>query len=459
MPKLVNARLSLDAANSHYTIEFRAGRLVGITPQIQKIEHVKTKLLDCPDLSSLSSSGNDAGDESGVLDVAGDLLLPAAIDMHIHSREPGLTHKEDWSTVARGAWAGGVVCVGDMPNTKPPTMTREAVLEKAECARRSGLGFQFWLGVGQSNVAQIAGLLADPDLPLAGLKVFYGQSTGDLMFADLDALEKHLPKSGLAREKVIIFHSEDQCAIDHNAEALRRKHGDLAAESFDFSLHSKVRSSASAHASTKIILDWAHKSGRRVHIAHVSTPEEIEMIAEFKAKGARVTGEVAPHHLLFSIDDYETLGPWIKINPPVRSEAERERLCRLVGQGLVDAFATDHAPHTKEEKSLPLGRCPSGAPALEFFWPLLVQIVGMTGLDWAHAQRMATTAPAHLMGLESRDYGLTAGAKLNLSVARVESHKVSDAKIMSKCGWSPYRELPIKIVGTWQNGDRKFLAD
>jgi dihydroorotase len=431
-------------------VDLQQGRIKSVEKQSQKISQTSMNLLDCLDLHSLP--------DEAIVDVAGDLLLPAAIDMHIHSREPGLTHKEDWSTVALGAWAGGVVCVGDMPNTIPHMMTRDTVIEKATYAERSGVDFRFWLGVGKSNVALLAELLAEESLPLAGLKVFYGQSTGDMMFSDLDALETYLPQSGRAREKVIVFHSEDQCAIDHNAEQLRRKHGDAAAESFDFSLHSKVRSSAAAHASTKVILAWAHKTGRRVHIAHVSTPEEIEMIAEYKIKGASVTGEVAPHHLLFSTDDYESLGPWIKINPPIRTAEERDRLCQLVGEGLVDAFATDHAPHTKEEKSRPLGRCPSGAPALEFFWPLLADICLKTGLSWGRAAEMVTTAPAALMGLEPSWFGLRSGAKVHLTLAKVASQKVSEAKIMSKCGWSPYREVPIKIVGTWHHGNRKFMA-
>jgi len=389
------------------------------------------------------------------VDAEGMTIVPAAIDAHIHAREPGLEHKETWSTVALGAFRGGVICVADMPNTKPPTMTRDAVLQKARCAAASGVDFRFWLGVGKSNVSGIAELLADESLPLAGLKVFYGQSTGDLMFADLDALERHLPQSGAAREKTIVFHSEDQCAIDHNADILRAEIAKNPDSRRDFRLHSRIRSSAAALSSTRIILDWAVRTKRPAHIAHVSTPGEIEMINEAKARGARVTGEVAPHHLLFSIDDYDRLGPWIKINPPVRSRAEVDALRKLVGAGLVDIFATDHAPHTKEEKAKDIEGCPSGAPALEYFYPLLLRIMADTGLAPAKALDMVTTAPAQLLGLHSGPR-IAVGERIDLVAIDRRAAPARHDEVVSKCGWTPYdgMSLPCRVIATWKSGRR-----
>lgn len=391
-----------------------------------------------------------------LVDAGGYTLVPAAIDVHVHSRDPGLTHKEDWQTLARAAWHGGVIAVADMPNTNPPTMTRESVLVKAERARASGIEFSFFLGVGLGNIHQISGLLVDPELPLCGLKVFYGRTTGELLYDDLETLARVLPEHG---GKVVVFHSEDQCMIDYNHQQYARRlhEKDNAA----FAVHSAIRSSEAAHLSTRTILDWARTVYKRpIHIAHVSTALEVELVAEARARGVQVTCEVAPHHLLFSTADYERLGPLVKMNPPLRSLAEVEALNRLVGQGAVDIFATDHAPHLLSEKYSDVAHSPSGVPGVELFYQLLIAVSRRTGLPLAQAVRMATEAPAALLGWRHKGR-LAPGYDADLVLLSDEEHTVQSTDVVSKCGWTPYAgwHLPSDVVATWNVGRQVYCRE
>lgn len=396
----------------------------------------------------------DAAADTGVFDAGGALILPAGIDAHVHSRDPGLTHKETWVTLARGAWRGGVTTVLDMPNTIPATMTREAVIAKAQIAAASGLRFGLQLGVGSSNINHIADLLCDPALPIHALKVFYGKTTGELMYDDLLTLGRSLPDDG---SKMIVFHSEDQCTVDCNHARLKDRLS--SQKKSDFVVHSEIRSSAAAHASTRAILEWAASYRRPVHIAHVSTPLEVELVQEAKARGLPVTCEVCPHHLLFSTEDYARLGGLVKMNPPLRSLAEVEELRRLFGLGLIDVWATDHAPHTWEEKQLDVGRSPSGVPAIEYFYPLLFACSQMTGLALADAVKMASSTPARLFGFP--DLGeLADGYAADFVLMREQPWQVCQEEVVSKCGWTPYDKLtlPLDVHATWSRGVQTFVS-
>lgn len=405
------------------------------------------------DINKAGGSGHAVTE--GVFDAAGATILPAGLDVHVHSRSPGLTHKEDWHTLAKGAYRGGVSGVADMPNTIPPMMTREAVVEKAAIARQSGLDFRLFLGVGASNIDKVADILGDPALPLCGLKVFYGRTTGDLMYDDLETLARSLPADG---SKIIVFHSEDQCGVDRNhachaADLDRLDHK-------AFAIHSVIRSSETAHASTRTILHWAKTSYKRpIHIAHVSTPLEVEMIAECKAQGMKVTCEVAPHHLLLSTADYERLGPLGKMNPPLRSPEEVAHLQRLVSQGLVDIFATDHAPHLMSEKLTTVGKSPSGVPSLEFYYPLIFEVARITGLDLSLAVSMSSELPAKLFGFEDRGR-IASGCKADFVWMGDHPFVVKNQDVVSRCGWSPYDgwTLPRDVRATWVDGELRYVG-
>jgi dihydroorotase len=444
MLKIINAKF---ASGTLHSFEISGSKFGAVTAQTNLIGDNRAKKL-----AALSDSSVD----DGVFDAEGADIFPGFIDAHIHSRDPGLSHKEDWSTLASGAYKGGVVCVCDMPNTIPPAIDRAAVLGKAKIAAQSGLDFRFFLGVVPSNIDRLGELAVDKSLPLCGLKIYYGHSTGGLVFSDLELLQQKLPADF---DAVIVFHSEDQCVIDHNCNKLV-KPGTAPAivDNASFAIHSQIRSSAAAFTSTKVILEWAKKYRRKVHIAHLSTPKEVELIEAAKKSGVVVTSEVAPHHLLLCTDDYPRLGPFLKMNPPVRSREEMQMLRRHVGEGKIEVFATDHAPHTIAEKKTKYEDCPSGIPAIEFFTGLLLECARVTNLPLADAVKMATINPAKIFSIP-KSGDIVPGFNASFSCVKMEDVTVDDQDIASKCRWTPYAgaNLPGFVKATWHLGKRVYL--
>lgn len=399
-----------------------------------------------------SADGHASGDYDG----EGLSIYPAGIDVHVHSRDPGYTHKEDWQSLARSAFKGGVVGVVDMPNTFPPTFYPEEVREKARRAEESGLDYRILLGTGADNIASLCKTLSDDTLPLAGIKVYYGQSTGNLMFSDLKALGAALPRD---YKGILVFHSEDQCRIDHRQESL------MAASEHDksnrqFEVHSAIRDSESAWISTRKILDWARTCPFRVHLAHASTPKEIKWLDEARVSGGSLSSEVSPHHILLHTGDYDRLGPFLKVNPPVRSAAEVLELREQLKSGLIDCFATDHAPHTIEEKQKAYDQCPSGIPSIEFYWPLLALVAKKCGVSLKQLAPMAGLNPANLFGFNQLG-SLTPGNLASFVLLDQTEWTISKENVSAKCGWSPYTgiEVPAKVMGTWHKGKCVFTGD
>lgn len=396
------------------------------------------------------------GQGHGQYDGEGLSLFPAGIDVHVHSRDPGYTHKEDWQNLARSAYKGGVVGVVDMPNTFPPTFHPKDVKEKARIAENSGLDYKILLGTGADNIDSLRETLCDPSLPLAGIKVYYGQSTGNLMFSDLEALEAALPRN---YNGILVFHSEDQCRIDHRQESL------LVSPEHDksnrqFEVHSAIRDSESAWISTRKILDWARTCPFRVHLAHASTPKEITWLDESRMSGGRLSSEVSPHHVLLDTGDYERLGPFLKVNPPVRSSEEVRELREQLKAGLIDCFATDHAPHTIEEKQRAYHDCPSGIPSIEFYWPLLALVAKKCGLSLEQIAPMAGLNPAKLFGFD--DLGrLSVGSQASFVLLESSEWTIKNENVAAKCGWSPYTgmKVPAKVMGTWHKGRCVYTGD
>ncbi|MFK7822552.1 MAG: dihydroorotase family protein [Oligoflexales bacterium] len=388
-------------------------------------------------------------DFSGEVDAGGSILVPGGIDVHVHSRDPGYTHKEDWQTLGQSAFKGGVVGLIDMPNTFPPMMGKDEVLEKAEIAKKSGLDYQFLLGVGQDNIGKIKGLLTDSSLPLAGIKVYYGQSTGNLMFSDLELLSKSLPSDC---QGCLVFHSEDQCRIDERSSNLHMdsEHDTTPAS---YRIHSEIRDSRSAWISTKQIIAWSIKNRRPFHLAHVSTPLEIELVQEAKNLGVPISTEVSPHHLLITSDDYAEKGAFIKVNPPVRSKEEVAKLRTYMAKGMIDCFATDHAPHTKEEKAKSYGQCPSGIPAIEFYWPLLYKAAWVCDTPVNKLLAMACSKPAHLFGFKNAGK-IEPGYAAHFVWIEPGDYVLKETDIEAKCDWSPYlgTKMKAKVIATWKNG-------
>lgn len=272
------------------------------------------------------------------------------------------------------------------------------------------------------------------------------------MYDDLERLAEALPRPfpGL-----LSFHSEDQCAIDRNAEQFNPT---LCETPESFQVHSAIRSSKAAHASTQTILDWAYKQQLAVHIAHLSTPFEVELIQRAKDRGQVVTSEVAPHHLVFATDDYERLGSLIKMNPPVRSPEEKEQLCRYFGQGRIEAFATDHAPHTLEEKSQTVyQKCPSGVPGVEWFAPLLLTLANQHGLSLDAAVQMGAQKAYQLIGVKDRG-AIKEGFQADCCLLEEGAFVVEREQVNAKCGWSPFEGLKLdyRVNATWHRGVQVF---
>ncbi len=407
-------------------------------------------------LASLLSREDKAvtmGQKDIAYDLSGYLVLPAGIDAHVHSRSPGLEHKEDWHSLAQSAYKGGVTSVADMPNTVPPMLFSEQIEAKKALAKASGLGFKLYLGVGDKNVQQLPHLLKKyPDF-LAGLKVFYGKSTGDLIYSDLEMLHRSL---GEHVDPIITFHAEDQKIIDEMTQRYRDHLND--SEFGTFKYHSFMRPTLAANQACQYILAWGLKTGRRLHIAHISTPDEVELITQYQQKGLRVSCEIAPHHLLLSDENYEELGPFLKVNPPVRSMADVKKMREHFAAGRIDIFATDHAPHLKEEKLKPLNQAPSGMPAIEFFYPLLLQSALTTGLSLEHASKMGSAVPARLFGYVERGE-IRNGFFADFVIMKKLRGRVGENMLStSKCGWSPYHNLSLdyQVVATFHDGRLRY---
>lgn len=439
----INARL--DERNQLVTIITKSNKIIEIKQQSQ-MEHPGDAL-------SLGALASPVVSDEITLDVGGDFLLPGMIDAHVHSRDPGFPRKETWQTLAAGAYKGGVIGVCDMPNTKPPTMDRVEILDKAARAEACGLDFRLFLGVGGANIDRLRPLMEDVSLPLAGLKVYYGQSTGELMYADLMRLGQSLP---YPCSRALVFHSEDQCAIDDN---MGRHSCEECGTPGSFRVHSAIRSSAAAHASTRVILEWAQQQHRPVHIAHLSTPVEVDLIEEARARGVMVTSEVAPHHLMFDTDDYDRLGGYLKMNPPVRSPDEVRHLNQMFGDGRIEVYATDHAPHTRAEKETTnYAQCPSGVPGVEFFVPTLLTLADRNGLPMSRAIAMGAETPARLFGFGPNVGRLAPGCEANLVWVRRRDWIVPATEVASACGWTPYAGMTLRydVLATWHRGRLVF---
>jgi dihydroorotase len=385
-------------------------------------------------------------------DAKGLLVLPGFVDMHVHTRVPGLSHKEDLVSFEMSAFHGGVVAACDMPNTSPPLIDRVAIENKIKLFSECGVATKFFIGAAQSNVGQLSQLCRDFSEYVAGIKIYYGHSTGNLMFDDLNALHSSLKTCG---DALLVFHSEDQCCIDRNT----KKYGDYASksENRDFAVHSRIRDSEGAIRSTEHILKWAQGIENPVHMAHISTADEIEKIVKAKKTKPQITSEVAPHHLLLSVDDYEALGPFLKVNPPVRQRNEVERLKECLRNGLIDVIATDHAPHTAEEKKQTIGLSPSGLPSVELFGPLAFKIAKMLSIPLNDLVPMISQKPAELSGFSNMGT-IDRGKSASFVVIKSDTYWVNNGSVIAKCGWTPYDgyEFYERVAATWKDGRRVY---
>ena len=379
-----------------------------------------------------------------VIEADGKFLMPGMIDDQVHFREPGMTHKGDLATESAAAAAGGITSFMDMPNVNPLTTTRDALKDKYQMAAgRCTSNYGFYLGATNSNVDEIRALQVGES---CGIKVFMGASTGDMLVDDPRTLERIFEHAPV----IVATHCEDSPTIWANEAKARDKFG----EDVPFAEHVKIRSAEACLASSEMAVDLATRHDALLHILHLTTAIEMGLFSAAHRSKKRVTAEICVHHLWFDESSYEDKGALIKCNPAIKTAADRAALIKALNNGQLDIIATDHAPHTAEEKAHNYFQAPSGLP--------LVQHAVLTLFDLAAAGKIspelivdrACHAPADIFGVVDRGY-VREGWFADLVIVDPERrHQVTSSNLLSKCQWSPFEghEFASTIDVTIING-------
>lgn len=382
-----------------------------------------------------------------IVDASGLHLLPGVVDDQVHFREPGLTHKEDIASASRACAKGGVTTFLEMPNTAPATTTQIRLEEKlALAATKSLVNYGFYIGATCDNIAELKAARRTP-----GIKIFIGSSTGDLLVDEQAALERIFAETTLP----ITAHCEDESTVRANAARLAGTH--------DVADHSRIRDHQAALTATRRSIDLAHRHGHRFHVLHVSTAAETELLADHRS---RITGEACPHHLLFTTDDYARLGTLVQMNPSVKTADDTAALWQALRDGRLQVIATDHAPHTLEEKERPYPASPSGLPAVENSLALVLNEVHRGCCTLEQVVHWMCDAPARVWDIVGKGR-IAAGYDADLVLVDLaRTDEVRNERQETKCGWSPWHGTTLTgwPVRTWVMGrevyrDGRFLAE
>lgn len=376
------------------------------------------------------------------VDAAGLHLIPGVIDDQVHFREPGLTHKEDLESGSRAAARGGVTTYLEMPNTQPPAVDRQRLHEKLDRAREvSRVNYGFFIGATGDNVEELAAAERTP-----GIKIFVGSSTGDLLVDEQEALERIFAKTTLP----ITAHCEDETLVQRNQRAILE-----SGQPVTVADHSRIRTNEAAAVSTARMCDLARRHQHRFHVLHVSSREELPHLSDHRKL---ITAEVCPHHLFFNVDDYDRLGSRIQMNPSVKSAADNDALWQALQDRVIQVVATDHAPHTLEEKDQPYPKSPSGLPAIENSLALFLNQVhrGLCRLE--DVVEWMCDAPARVWDLRGKGRiaeGYDADLVL-VDLAREET--IRDENQITRSRWSPWDGVTLTgwPVRTWVMGQTVF---
>jgi len=389
-----------------------------------------------------------ARDGETVIDAAGRRLLPGMIDDQVHFREPGMEYKADMAIESAAAVAGGLTSFMDMPNTNPPTLNREALEDKYRRAEgRCRANYGFYMGASNDNLADVRAI--DPKAT-PGLKVFMGASTGNMLVDNpetLDAIFRDTPVP-------IITHCEDTPTIDANLAAFKAIYG----EDIPVECHPDIRSREACIKSTRLALELARRHGTQLHVLHISTADELALFEQgplIRADGSRkkITAETCVHFLHFARGDYARLGNLIKCNPAIKDEVDREAIIDALAGDILDVLATDHAPHTLEEKARPYAGAPSGLPLVQFALNAALELVHAGRLTTAQVVQKFAHAPAQLFDVAHRGY-LREGYAADLVLIDDSPYTVRREDVLSRCGWSPFEGTTFRsrIASTWVNG-------
>ena len=378
-----------------------------------------------------------ANSAAEVIDCTGLHILPGVVDSQVHFREPGLEHKEDLETGSLAAVLGGVTSVFEMPNTKPLTTTAETLEDKIRRGRhRMHCDFAFWVGGTRDNAKDVAELERLPGA--AGIKVFMGSSTGDLLVEDDDGVRSILKNT----RRRAAFHSEDEFRLKER-EGLR--------VAGDPSSHPVWRDEVTAQQCTERLVRIARETGARIHVLHISTAEEIDFLQGHKDVA---TCEATPHHLTLSADDYATLGNLIQMNPPVRDKRHRDGVWKGIDQGIVDVLGSDHAPHTLEEKQKSYPASPSGMTGVQTLVPIMLDHVNAGRLSLERFVDLSSHGPNRIFGM-ARKGRIAVGYDADLTIVDLKRREtITHEQAGSKAGWTPYHGKTVTgwPVGTFVRG-------
>lgn len=377
----------------------------------------------CPTLQELDEA------RGCTVDAGGAWLLPGAIDAHVHFRQPGLTHKADIASESAASLAGGVTSFMDMPNTVPPTVSIEAWEEKMRMAAcSSAANYAFFIGATADNVKELQ--KADYS-QIPGIKLFMGSSTGRMAVGD----ERALAEIFETAQVPVVVHAEDDAIIAAN----RARVVALAGDDPDVSYHSVIRDSLACVRATEHAMELAARYGTRLHIAHVSTAEELSLLSAGPVEGKLITAEASPHHLLFTADDYSERGARIKMNPSVKAERDRQALRDGVLSGKIDIVATDHAPHLLSEKEGGALKAVSGAPMVQFSTAVTAGLFGPETVSQVMASKVREVFSIRNRGC------IAPGFKADMMLMEhvPEGYTVTDAHVLSKCGWTPLAGMSL----------------
>ena len=389
--------------------------------------------------------------EINVIDASGKYLIPGAIDDQVHFREPGLLHKGEIATESRAAAAGGVTTYMEMPNTNPQSVTQAELQKKYDrAAEVSAVNYSFYMGATNDNLDEV--LKTDPS-KVCGIKIFMGSSTGNMLVDDENTLSEIFRNA----HTLVATHCEDEKTIQKNLENARAKYGELV----PMTEHGRIRSDEACYLSSAKAVELASKFNTRLHVLHLSTAKEMSLFQPGPVKNKNITAEVCVHHLWFDDRDYEKLGTHIKWNPAIKTAKDKEALWEALLTDKIEVIATDHAPHTLQEKNNTYFKAPSGGPLVQHSLVAMLEMSQKGFITIEKVVQKMCHAPADLFRIEKRGY-IREGYFADLVIIDPKkSWVVSPENILYKCGWSPFEgvEFSNKVNTVFVNGKIVFDND
>lgn len=402
-------------------------------------------------IEKIASTINYAGNAE-VIDVSGKLILPGCIDDQVHFREPGLTHKANLFTESRAAVAGGITSFMEMPNTVPNALTQELLEDKYQLAQKSSIAnYSFFMGASNENIEEV---LKTNEQNVCGVKIFMGSSTGNMLVDSEATLNNLFSKVPM----LIATHCEDEATIRANTELARQQFG----ENVPIEQHPIIRSEEACYLSSSLAARLAKKHGTRLHILHISTAKELELFDNsIPLEQKKITAEACVHHLWFSDEDYATKGTLIKWNPAVKKASDRDTILQAVIDNRIDVIATDHAPHTLEEKANSYFGAPSGGPLVQHALLAMLEKVKQGKISLEKVVEKMAHSPAVLFAVKDRGF-IREGYFADLVVVDpAKELTVEKSNLLYKCGWSPFEGVTFsnRIAKTFVNGNLVYSND